>query len=86
MRHFHPYLVGNEFTVRTDHEPNLAIQNGKTKVYYSVSDQIMRFMPFKLEYLNGVIMFANILSCPPRHKNIMATEAKRNLQRGIHSS
>ena len=42
MRHFHHCLVGKEFMVRTDHKPNLAIQNPKTKVYDSVSDKIMR--------------------------------------------
>ena len=76
MRHFHPYLVGKEFTVRTNHKPNLAIQNGKTKVYDSVSDEIMRYMPFKLEYLNGAKMFADILSRPPGNDAIMTTLTK----------
>ena len=76
MRHFHPYLVGKEFTVRTDYKPNLAIQNGKTKVYDSVSDEIMRYMPFKLEYLNGAKMFADILSRPPGNDAILTTLTK----------
>ena len=80
MRHFHPYLVGKEFTVRADHKPNLAIQNGKTKVYDSVSDEIMRYMPFKLEYLNGAKMFADILSRPPgKDYNILTTLTKTTL-------
>ena len=29
LRHWQPYLIGQEFTLRTDHNPNLALANGK---------------------------------------------------------
>ena len=61
FRHWHLYLVGKEFTCRTDHKPNLSLFQGKTKVYDSMSDEIMSYLPFKLEYLNGKDMFVDIL-------------------------
>ena len=64
LRHWKPYLIGKEFTLRTDHKPNLAIARGKTQVYDSLTDEIMSYLPFKLEYLNGKNMFADILSRP----------------------
>ena len=65
MRHFNPYLVGREFVIRTDHKPNLAITKGKTAVYDTLTDEILSYLPFRLEYLNGSKMFADILSRPP---------------------
>ena len=62
FRHWHLYLVGKEFTCRTDHKPNLSLFQGKTEVYDSMSDEIMSYLPFKLEYLNGKDMFENVLS------------------------
>ena len=53
LRHWKPYLIGKEFTLRTDLKPNLAIARGKTQVYDSLSDKIMSYLPFKLEHLNG---------------------------------
>ena len=55
---------------------SLNIQNGRTKVYNSVSDEIMRYMPFKLEYLNGMKKIADILSPPPGNDSVMATQTK----------
>ena len=65
LRHWQPYLVGKEFTLRTDHKPNLAIANGRTKLYDSLSDEILNYLPFKLEYLSGKNMFVDALSRPP---------------------
>ena len=64
LRHWKPYLIGREFTLRTDHKPNLAIARGKTHVYDSLTDKIMSYLPFKLEYLRGKNMFADMLSRP----------------------
>ena len=69
FRHWHPYLVGKEFTCRTDHKPNLSLFQGKTKVYDSMSDEIMSYLPFKLEYLNGKEMFVDVLSRPLGYVN-----------------
>ena len=41
LRHWQPYLVGKEFTMRTDHNPNLGMMKGKTKSYDTLSDEIM---------------------------------------------
>ena len=62
LRHWKPYLIGKEFTLPTDHKPILAIARGKTQVYDSLYDEIMSYLPFKLEYLNGKNMFADVLS------------------------
>ena len=64
FRHCHPYLVGKEFTCRTDHKPNLSLFQGKTKVYDSMSDEIMSYLPFKLEYLNGKELLVDVLCRP----------------------
>jgi hypothetical protein len=65
LRHWHPYLIGKEFTIRTDHKPNLSISTGKTKVYDSLTDEILSYQPFVLEFLNGQKMFVDALSRPP---------------------
>ena len=64
LRHFNPYLVGKEFLIRTDHKPNLSIVKGKTKVYDTLTDEILSYLPFRMEYLNGSKMFADVLSRP----------------------
>ena len=69
FRHWHPYLVGKEFTCRMDHKPNLSLFQGKTKVYDSMSDEIMSYLPFKLEYLNSKDMFVDVLSRPRGYIN-----------------
>ena len=65
FRHWKPYLVGKEFTVRTDHKPNVSLADGKTTIYDSLSDEIMQYMPFKLVYMKGSDMFVDALSRPP---------------------
>ena len=62
--HWKPYLIGKEFALRTDHKPNLAIARGKTQVYDSFSDEIMLYLPFKLEYLSSENMIADVLTRP----------------------
>ena len=52
--------------MRTDHNPNLSMMKGKTKSYDTLSDEIMQFMPFKMEFLNGNKMFVDALSRLPR--------------------
>jgi len=42
LRHWQPYLIGKEFTIRTDHKPNLSISTGRTKVYDSLTDERRR--------------------------------------------
>ena len=41
LRHFNPYLVGKKFLIQTDHKPNLSIIKGKTKVYDTLTDEIL---------------------------------------------
>ena len=66
LRHWKPYLIGREFVLRTDHKPNVAIADSKTKTYDTLSDEIMQFQPFRMEYLRGDQMFADALSRPPQ--------------------
>ena len=65
LRHWKPYLIGKEFFLCTDHKPNVAIADSKTKLYDTLSDEIMQFQPFRMEYLRGDKMFADGLSKPP---------------------
>ena len=57
LRHWQPYLIGREFTIRTDHNPNLASAKGKIKSYDTLTNEIIQFMPFKMEFMNGNGMF-----------------------------
>ena len=65
LRHWQPYLIGKEFTLRTDHNPNLALAKGKMKSYDTLTDEILQFMPFQMEFLNGNKMFVDALSRMP---------------------
>ena len=71
-RHWQPYLIGKEFTLRTDHNPNLALAKGKTKLYDTLTDIILQFMPFKMEFMNGNHMFVDALS--RQSKNMLAID------------
>ena len=62
LRHWQPYLIGKEFTLRTDHNQNLALAKGKMKSYDTLMDKILQFMPFKMEFMNGNRMFVDTLS------------------------
>ena len=62
LRHWQPYLIGKEFTLRTDHNSNLALARCKMKSYDSLTDDILQFMPCKLEFMNGNKMFVDALS------------------------
>ena len=65
LRHWKLYLIGKEFVLRTDHKPNVSIADSKTKLYDTLSDEIMQFQPFRMEYLRGDRMFVDALSRPP---------------------
>ena len=80
LRHWKPYLIGKEFVLRTDHKPNVAIADSKTKIYDTLSDEIMQYQPFRLEYLRGDKMFVDALSRPP-HVNCISLEEVKQAQR-----
>ena len=71
LRHWQPYLIGKELTLRTDHNPNLALAKGKIKSYDTLTDEILQFMPFKMEFMNGNRMFVDALS-RPTNANVLA--------------
>ena len=52
LRHRQPYIIGKEFILRTDHNPNLALAKGKMKSYDTLTDEILQFMSFKMEFMN----------------------------------
>ena len=70
LRHWQPYLIGREFILRTDHNPNLALAKGKMKSYDTLTDEILQFMLFKMEFMNGNRMFVDALS--RQTKNVCA--------------
>ena len=73
LRHWQPYLIGKEFILRTDHNPNLALAKGKMKSYDTLTDEILQFMPFKMEFMNGNRMF--VLDALSRQsKNVLAID------------
>ena len=49
----------------TDHKPNVSIADSKTKQYDTLSDEIVQYQPFRLEFLRGKDMFADVLSRLP---------------------
>ena len=76
LRHWKPYLIGKEFTLQIDHKPNLAIARGKTQVNDSLCDEIMSYLTFKLEYINGKNMLADLLSRPIGFSAIIKPSSK----------
>ena len=72
LRHWQPYLIGREFTLRTDHNPNLALAKGKMKSYDTLTDEVLQLMPFKMEFMNGNRMFVDALS--RQTKNVLSVD------------
>lgn len=64
LYHFNPYLIGHKFLICKDHKPNLSIVKSKTKVYDTLRDEILSYLPFHMEYLNGTKTFADVLLRP----------------------
>ena len=71
LRHWQAYLIGKEFTLQTDHNPNLALAKGKMKSLNTLTNKILQFMPFKMEFMNGNRMFVDEL-CSPTSANVLA--------------
>ena len=80
LRPCKPYLIGKKFVLRTDHKPNVAIADSKTRLYDTLTDEIMQFQPFRMEYLHGDKMFVDALSRPP-HGNCISLEDVKQSQR-----
>jgi hypothetical protein len=68
LQHFRPYLVGKEFLIRTDHKPLVSLSKGNTDLTDNITGDIMKFQPFRVEYLPGKNMPSDCLSRP-----VMAT-------------
>jgi hypothetical protein len=69
-RHFKPYLVAKEFTIRTDHKPLLCLNTNKNALD-QIQAQLDEFLPYKLEYLQGDKMPADGLSRMNRTCNLI---------------
>jgi hypothetical protein len=69
-RHFKPYLVAKEFTIRTDHKPLLCLNTNKNALN-QIQAQLDEFLPYKLEYLQGDKMPADGLSRMNRICNLI---------------
>jgi transposase InsO family protein len=61
-KQFKPYLVGKEFTIRTDHKPLTTLNNKQAQCIERIREQMDEFQPFKIEYLKGKTMPADGLS------------------------
>ena len=64
LQHFRPYLLGREFLIRTDHKPLVSLAKGTVDITDSVSAEIQKYLPFRVEYLPGNKMPADYLSRP----------------------
>ena len=61
-KHFKPYLVGKEFTIRTDHKPLKALNRIQGQALERVRAEMEEFLPYKVEYMKGGVMPADGLS------------------------
>ena len=62
VKHFHPYLIGKHFTLRTDHRPLLSLNTMHGTALNRIYSELQEFLPYTLEYLPGDKMPADGLS------------------------
>lgn len=61
-KHFRPYLIGREFTIRTDHKPLLALNKMNGFALDRIHAELQDYMPFVITYMPGEKMPADGLS------------------------
>ena len=61
-KHFKPYLIGKEFTSRTDHKPLTSLNRVQGQALERVRAEMEEFLPYKVEYIKGEQMPADGLS------------------------
>ena len=61
-RHFRAYLIGQEFTIRTDHKPLMALNKTQGATLERLLSELEEYLPYKIEYLKGEDMPADGLS------------------------
>ena len=86
LRHWQPYLLGKEFLLRTDHRPNISLTKGKIKCYDTLTDEILQFMPFRMEFLSGDKMFVDALSRPPASPSDIVAQISNSTDKGFLSA
>lgn len=75
-KHFRPYLIGREFTIRTDHKPLLALNKMNGFALDRVHAELQDYQPFKIIYLPGEKMPADGLSRMARTEICTLTQLK----------
>ena len=59
---FRPYLLGNEFLIRTDHRPLISLNKVQGNTLSRLQAEMQEFLPYKIEYFPGKQMPADGLS------------------------
>ena len=59
---FRPYLLGNEFLIRTDHRPLISLNRIQGNTLSRLQAEMQQFLPYKIEYFPGKQMPADGLS------------------------
>lgn len=82
VRHFKPYLVGAQFTLRTDHKPLQSLNKTKSQVFDRFLLELSEY-DYVVEYLKGSTMPADALS---RKLEAISTPECIDLQKQLNLS
>ena len=77
-KHFHPYLVGKHFTIRTDHKPLMTLNKVQGQALDRIRADLLEFGPFTVKYIKGEQMPADGLSRLVLPDNAQVCDIKGN--------